>query len=252
MQSTAYAADKVATLPVRSAETIPLRVSVVIPVYNEKNTIVEVLNRVREQRIDHEIIVVDDGSTDGTRDVLQREVEGRLDRVVVEYLPKNSGKGAALRHAFSKVTGDVIIIQDADLEYDPRDYASLLKPIFEAHADVVYGSRFSSGSHRVLFFWHSVANKALTCLSNMVTNLNLTDMEIGYKVFRIEVIRELRLRSNRFGFEPEITAKIAKRGWRVYEVPVSYHGRDYTDGKKITWRDGLAALFHIVRYRLID
>jgi len=228
-----------------------LALSVVIPSYNEKKTILEILRRVKLEEHVHEIIVVDDGSTDGTREVLA-EVEKQIDGVIVEYLPRNTGKGAALRHGFSRVTGDVVIIQDADLEYDPRDYAKLLQPIKEGRADVVYGSRFKGDSGRVLFFWHSVGNKFLTLLSNMLTNLNFTDMETGYKVFRAEVVREMRLRSNRFGFEPEFTAKIAKGRWRAYEVPITYSGRDYSEGKKITWRDGLLALFQIIRYRWFD
>jgi len=233
-------------------EAARLRVSVIIPLYNERDTILEVLDRVRRQQDIHQIVVVDDGSTDGSRDVLARHVESKIDDVIVDYLPRNSGKGAALRQGLSRVTGDVVIIQDADLEYDPRDYDRLLEPIRDGRADVVYGSRFKGDSGRVLFFWHSVGNKFLTLLSNMLTNLNFTDMETGYKVFRAEVIKGMPLRSNRFGFEPEFTAKIAKRGWRIYEVPISYSGRDYSEGKKITWRDGFAALFQVVWYRMFD
>lgn len=225
--------------------------SVIIPSYNEKATIMEIVRRVKLENNVHEVIIVDDGSTDGTRDVLAEMAE-QIDGVIVDYLARNTGKGAALRRGFSRVTGDIIVIQDADLEYDPRDYARLLQPIREGRADVVYGSRFKGDSGRVLFFWHSVGNKFLTLLSNMLTNLNFTDMETGYKVFRREVIEGMRLRSDRFGFEPEFTAKIAKGGWRVYEVPISYSGRDYSEGKKITWRDGLLALFQIIRYRFFD
>jgi len=240
---------KTSTTPPEAAR---LKVSVVIPLYNERDTILEVVNRVRREDDIHEIVIVDDGSTDGTREMLAQEVEGQIDDVFVEYLTLNRGKGAALRQGLSRVSGNVVIIQDADLEYDPRDYTKLLEPIRDGRADVVYGSRFKGDSGRVLFFWHSVGNKFLTMLSNMLTNLNFTDMETGYKVFRTEVLSGMRLRSNRFGFEPEFTAKIAKRGWRIYEVPISYSGRDYSEGKKITWRDGVAALFQVIWYRLFD
>jgi len=244
--------DRAITRPTAAPETARLKVSVVIPLYNERDTILEVLKRVKRQDDIHEIVIVDDGSTDGTRQVLAQEIEGQMDDVFVEYQPENSGKGAALRRGLSRVSGNVVIIQDADLEYDPRDYARLLEPIRDGRADVVYGSRFKGDSGRVLFFWHSVGNKFLTLLSNMLTNLNFTDMETGYKVFRTEVISAMRLKSNRFGFEPEFTAKIAKGGWRIYEVPISYSGRDYSEGKKITWRDGFAALFQVVWYRWFD
>ncbi len=226
-----------------------MKVSVVVPVYNEKETIRQVLSRVREalRGGDAEIVVVDDGSTDGTLEVL-RSLEGiRL----IEH-GTNQGKGAALRTAFAAAAGDVVIVQDADLEYDPRDYPKLLEPIEDGRADVVYGSRFLGGPHRVLFFWHYVANKILTWLSNMLTNLNVSDMETGYKVFRREVLQKIRIRSDRFNFEPEITAKVAKTRCRVYEVPISYSGRTYEEGKKIGLRDGFAALWAILKFRFVD
>lgn len=226
-----------------------MRLSVVIPVYNERWTIREIARRVQATPFEKEIIVVDDGSTDGSREIL-RELRGS--NIIVTFHPKNRGKGAALRTGFARATGDVIIVQDADLEYDPRDYGALLEPILDGRADVVYGSRFLGGPHRVLFFWHYVGNKFLTLLSNIVTNLNLSDMETGYKAFRAEVLREIEIRSARFGFEPEITAKVARKGCRIYEVPISYSGRDYTEGKKITWRDGVAALWHVMRFRFSD
>jgi glycosyltransferase involved in cell wall biosynthesis len=201
--------------------------------------------------IPKEIILVDDCSTDGTRDILrEQELKGH----VVLYQEVNQGKGAALRAGFAKATGNVIVVQDADLEYDPSEYPRLIQPILENRADVVFGSRFIGESHRVLYFWHYVANKMLTTLSNMFTNLNLTDMETCYKVFRREVLQGIRLRSNRFGFEPEITAKIAKRrpAWRIYEIPISYSGRTYEEGKKIGLKDAFQALFCIVRYWLLD
>jgi glycosyltransferase involved in cell wall biosynthesis len=225
-----------------------MKLSVIIPAYNEKDTVLELLRRVEAVplSLDKEIIVVDDFSTDGTREVL-----GGLGRPDIRVLfhAKNMGKGSALRTGFSEATGDIVLIQDADLEYDPRDYPGLLAPILDGRADVVYGSRFQGGPHRVLFFWHSVGNRFLTALSNMVTNLNLTDMETCYKVFRGDVLRKLSLKSRRFGFEPEVTIKIAKLKCRIYEVPISYAGRNYSEGKKIGWKDGLAALFYIMRYR---
>ena len=224
------------------------KLSVVIPVYNEKSTVRAVIERVLATPYDKEVIVVDDGSTDGTVEEL-RALEPHM-AVRILYQARNRGKGAALREGFEAVTGDVVLVQDADMEYDPSDYGALLKPILEGKADVVYGTRFLGGPHRVLLFWHYVGNRALTILSNMLTNLNLTDMETGYKVFRRDVLRGLALGSNRFGFEPEITAKVARGGWRIYEVPISYSGRDYEEGKKITWKDGLAALYHIVRFGL--
>jgi glycosyltransferase involved in cell wall biosynthesis len=225
------------------------RLSVVIPVYNERRWLAEVVRRVRTVPVSKEIIIVDDCSTDGTRDLLQA-MDGR-DGVRAVYQPVNRGKGAALRAGFKRATGDVILVQDADLEYDPANYPRLLQPILAGLADVVYGSRFLGESHRVLYFWHSVANKILTTVSNMFTNLNLTDMESGYKVFRREVLAEMTLKSNRFGFEPEVTAKIARKlkaPWRVYEVPISYCGRTYEEGKKIGLKDAVSALWCIVRY----
>lgn len=229
-----------------------MKISVVIPVYNEANTVAEILRRVKAVKLEKEIIVVDDGSTDGTRELLSEYGNQQTnERIKVIYHNKNRGKGAALRTGFEAVTGDVVIIQDADLEYDPREYPKLLKPILEGMADVVYGSRFLGFPRRVHFFWHTVSNRMLTLLSNMMTNLNLTDMETCYKVFRTEVLGRIRLTSNRFGFEPEITAKIAKMGCRIYEVPISYSGRDYWEGKKIGWKDGISALWSIVRFNLL-
>jgi len=228
-----------------------LRLSVIVPVYNEKDTIRELIRRVREVPIPKEIIVVDDASTDGTRDLLAEIASQPGLRVV--YHAENRGKGAALRTGFGEATGDIVIIQDADLEYDPAQYRQLIQPIVEGVADVVYGSRFLPiGPHRVLYFWHFVGNHLLTTMSNVFTGLNLTDMETCYKVFRRDVIRQIRLRQDRFGFEPEVTAKIARLHCRIYEVAISYDGRDYSQGKKITWIDGLKALYYIIRYRLTD
>jgi glycosyltransferase involved in cell wall biosynthesis len=228
-----------------------MKVSIIIPVYNERATIIEILKRVQAVKlgIDREIVVVDDCSGDGTRDILAGL---KRKNVKVVFHEVNRGKGAALRTGFERATGDIVLIQDADLEYDPREYPALLAPILDGRADVVYGSRFLGGPHRVLFFWHSVGNRMLTTFSNMTTNLNLTDMETCYKVFRREVLSRIKLRSERFGFEPEITVKLAKLGCRIYEVPISYAGRDYSEGKKIGWKDGLAAIFHILRYKLFD
>ncbi len=231
-----------------------MRLSVVIPVYNECNTIEAIVARVRSVQITgiegKELVLVDDGSSDGTRDKLA-ELEKAYDDVRVILHAKNQGKGAALRTGFRECTGDVVIIQDADLEYDPNEYPRLVEPILDGRADVVYGSRFIGGeSHRVLYFWHMVGNRFLTLMSNMMTNLNLTDMETCYKVFRREVIRDITIEEDRFGFEPEITAKLAKRGVRIYEVGISYNGRTYDEGKKIGWRDGVRALYCIAKYNL--
>ncbi len=226
-----------------------MKISVVIPVFNERDTVKQVIDRVRRELAGRpsESDVVDDGSSDGTGDVL-RAVDG----VVFLQHERNRGKGAALRTAFAAVTGDVVIVQDADLEYDPRDFPILLEPIEDGRADVVFGSRFLGGPHRVLFFWHALANKVLTWLSNMFTNLNLSDMETGYKVFRREVVDKIRIRSDRFNFEPEITAKIAKAKCRVYEVPISYNGRTYDEGKKIGPLDAVVALWSIIKFRFVD
>lgn len=228
-----------------------MKLSVIIPVYNEAATLKALVESVAavDAGVEKELVMVDDCSTDGTRDVLQAiAVEHPAWRVV--FHERNRGKGAALRTGFAAATGDVLLIQDADLEYDPREYPLLLKPILEGRADVVYGSRFlGGGPHRVCFFWHSVGNKLLTTFSNMMTNLNLTDMEVCYKVFRRKVLADIALQEERFGFEVEITAKIARGRWRIYEVPVSYYGRSYEEGKKITWRDGFRALWCILKYR---
>ena len=226
-----------------------MKLSVVIPVYNEKETINEILKRVQSVAQDKEIIVVDDRSTDGTTELLSQISD---DNITVLFHPVNRGKGAALRTGFECVTGDIVIIQDADLEYDPSEYGRLIEPILDGRADVVYGSRFTGGPQRVLFFWHYVGNKFLTLLSNMFTNVNLSDMETCYKVFRAQLLEKITIKSDRFGFEPEITAKFAKLKCRIYEVPISYSGRNYEEGKKITWTDGFAALFHIIRFRFFD
>jgi glycosyltransferase involved in cell wall biosynthesis len=223
-----------------------MKLSIIMPVFNEAATIREIVARVRALPHAKEIVIVDDGSLDGTRELL-RELAGGEVRVF--FHRQNRGKGAAVRTGLARARGDVVVIQDADLEYHPRDIPALLVPIESGDADVVFGSRFLGGPHRVLNFWHYVGNRVLTVLSNMLTNLNLTDMETGYKVFRMDVLRQIELESDRFGFEPEVTAKVARLRCRVYEQPISYSGRDYDEGKKITWRDGIAALGHIVHYR---
>jgi len=228
-----------------------VKLSVVIPVYNEEKTIQEIVRRVQEVAIEKEVIIVNDGSDDGTSQALI-DLADNYDNLVLVHQTRNQGKGAALREGFAHVTGEIILIQDADLEYDPRDYSQLLPPILDGRADIVYGSRFLGGPHRVLFFWHSVGNKFLTLLSNMLNNLNLTDMEVGYKVFRRQILDQIHLKSNRFGFEPEFTAKIARLRPRIYEVPISYSGRSYEEGKKITWKDGVVALFCIAWFRFFD
>lgn len=228
-----------------------MKLSIVIPCYNERQTINQIIAAVKSAPVaEKEIIVVDDCSTDGTRELLRGEIAPLVDKVL--YHEVNKGKGAALRTGFENATGDLVIVQDADLEYDPQEYPVLMEPILKDKADVVFGSRFVSGQpHRVVYFWHMMGNKFLTLLSNMFTNLNLTDMETCYKMFRRNVIQSIRIEEDRFGFEPEITAKVAKGGWRIYEVGISYYGRTYSEGKKIGWRDGIRAIVAIVKYNLL-
>lgn len=227
-----------------------MKLSIVIPCYNELNTIEAIIQAVQAAPIaEKEIIVVDDCSTDGTRDVLRAKIEPQVQRVI--YHEHNQGKGAALRTGFAAATGDVVVVQDADLEYDPQEYPLLMEPILKGKADVVFGSRFAGGGpHRVVYFWHMMGNKFLTLLSNMFTNINLTDMETCYKMFRREVIQSIKIEENRFGFEPEITAKVARGGHRIYEVGISYYGRTYAEGKKINWKDGFRAIYAILKYNL--
>jgi glycosyltransferase involved in cell wall biosynthesis len=228
-----------------------MTVSVVMPVYNEVRTIGEIIARVRAAPIDQaiELVVVDDGSTDGTREFLRDYARGHADtRVILQE--SNQGKGAAIRRGIEHVTGELTIIQDADLEYDPRDYPALLRPLIEGRADIVFGNRFHGGEHRVLYYRHFMANRFLTMICNLATDLNLSDMEVGYKAFRTDVLKRLRLRANRFDIEPELVIKSAALGVRIYEVPISYHGRTYAEGKKIGWRDGLAALRAIFVFRV--
>ena len=225
------------------------QLTVIIPLYNERSTVRELLKRVLAQPMTKEIVVVDDCSTDGSFDLVA-EIARREPAVRLLRQESNQGKGAAVRRGIAEARGEIVIIQDADLEYDPRDYGKMIQPIVDGDADVVYGSRFEGHPRRVMLYWHTLGNQFLTWLSNVTTNLNLTDMETGYKAFRREVIQSLRLRSQRFGFEPEVTAKIAQRGYRLYEVPISYHGRDYWEGKKIRWKDGVSAIRCILKYNL--
>lgn len=232
------------------ADDLDMKLSVVIPVYNERDTILEVLERVRAVELPKEIIVVDDGSTDGTRELLAPlAVSGELKTILQ---PVNMGKGAALRAGFAAVSGDIVLIQDADLEYDPADYPNLIQPIVEDRADVVLGSRFLGGAQKTCLFWQSIANRTLTAVSNALNGLDLTDMETCYKVFRADILKKIVLRENRFGFEPEFTAKVSRARCRICEVPVSYKRRDYAHGKKITWKDGIAAFYFIFKYRFFD
>lgn len=227
-----------------------MKISIVVPCYNEKDTIEEIIHAIRAAPLDDkEIIVVDDCSKDGTREVLTEKLAQAVDQVI--YHPENRGKGAALRTGFAAARGEIILVQDADLEYSPSEYPLLLEPIIAGHADVVFGSRFMGGRpHRVVFFWHMVGNRFLTLLSNIFTNLNLTDMETCYKAFRASIIQSIQIEENRFGFEPEITAKLAKKRCRIYEVGISYNGRTYDEGKKINWKDGLRAIYAILKYNI--
>ena len=228
-----------------------MKISIIVPCYNEISTIDKIIDKINKIDLEKEIIIIDDFSDDGSKEKIKDEIKIKYEGVIDIYHDRNQGKGAAIKTGLKKATGEIIIIQDADLEYDPNDYYELIKPIRYGYADVVYGSRFIGGSERrVLYFWHSVGNKFLTLLSNMFSNLNLTDMEVCYKVFKSDAIKDIRLEENRFGFEPEITAKISKKKLKIYEVGVKYFGRTYSDGKKITWRDGFSALRCIFYYNL--
>jgi glycosyltransferase involved in cell wall biosynthesis len=232
-------------------DSATLRLSVLIPVYNERNTIETILNRVHATPIVKEVVCVDDCSTDGTRErLVELHAAGYIDRLILQT--ENGGKGKAIRTALTASTGDVVIVQDADLEYDPQDWPALLQPIVDGKADACFGSRFLGGPHRVLYYWHSVGNTLLTLFSNMLTNLNLTDMETCYKAIRGDLARTLYLTSDRFGFEPEVTARLAQRDARIYEVPISYAGRTYAEGKKINWKDGIAAFWHILKFNTLS
>ena len=226
------------------------KLSVIIPCYNERTTIESVVKAVREVGLAHEIVIVDDGSSDGTRDILSTIASDALVRVI--YHDHNQGKGAAVRTGFEAASGDILLIQDADLEYDPREYPTLLKPIIEGKTKVVYGSRFLGAPHKTMFFWNMIANRSLTLITNVLYNSILSDMETGYKVFKAEVVHGMKLRSRRFEFEPEITAKVLKRGHRIYEVPISYNGREWNEGKKIKWTDAPIAAWTLLRYRFSD
>jgi len=227
-----------------------IKLSVIIPVYNEVSTIEEIVAKVKSSPVTNlEIILVDDYSTNGTRELYESKIRNEVDQIILQ--PQNYGKGFALKTGFKHATGDIVIIQDADLEYDPNEYPAIIEPIIQNKADVVYGSRFMGGGpHRVVYFWHYIGNRLLTLLSNMFTNINLTDMETCYKAFRRDIIQSIDIEENRFGFEPEITAKIAKRNYRIYEIGISYYGRTYIEGKKIGWKDGVKAVWCIIKYNL--